>query len=69
MKLRHFHPLLSFVVPTLFIGYGFVIPRSCIAGVNQLSIGFAPTTVAACFSYWAGVRLALGDREGGEREV
>ncbi len=37
MKLRHWTPLLGFVLPTLIIGYGFVIPRSCIAGVNQLT--------------------------------
>ena len=32
MNLRHFHPLVGFVVPTVVIGYGIVIPRSCIAG-------------------------------------
>ena len=35
MRLRHLLPLASFVVPTVVIGYGIVIPRSCIAGVNE----------------------------------
>jgi hypothetical protein len=51
-------PLVSFVVPTVVIGYGFVIPRSCIAGVNELSIGFGTTVVAACVTYVLGVRSA-----------
>ena len=37
---RHFVPLVGFVVPTVVIGYGFVIPGSCIAGVNELTRGF-----------------------------
>jgi len=56
---RHLVPLVGFVVPTVVIGYGFVIPRSCIAGVNELTIGFATTIVAACVTYVLGVRAAL----------
>jgi hypothetical protein len=52
-------PLLGFVVPTLVIGYGFVIPRSCIAGVNELTIGFATTILGAAVTYVLGVRRAL----------
>ena len=52
-------PLLSFVVPTLVMGYGVVIPRSCIAGVNALSVGFGTTVLGACISYVAGMRAAL----------
>jgi hypothetical protein len=52
-------PLLSFVVPTVVMGYGFVIPRSCIAGVNALSVGFGTTLLGACLSYVAGLRAAL----------
>jgi hypothetical protein len=52
-------PLLSFVVPTLVMGYGVVIPRSCIAGVNALSVGFGTTVLGACLSYFAGMRAAL----------
>lgn len=59
MKLRLFLPLVGFLVPTLVIGYGFVIPRSCIAGVNELTIGFATTVLGACATYVVGVRLAL----------
>jgi ABC-type Fe3+ transport system permease subunit len=63
MALRHWLPLVGFVVPTLVIGYGFVIPRSCIAGVNQLSIGFGTTVLGACITYVVGVRAALAGRE------
>ena len=62
LRLRHFAPLAGFVLPTLAIGYGFVIPRSCIAGWNDLTFGFAATVVGACLTYVAGVRLALRDR-------
>jgi len=59
MTFRHFVPLIGFVVPTLVIGYGFVIPRSCIAGVNELTIGFGVTVLSACVTYVVGVRAAL----------
>ena len=59
MKLRHWTPLIGFVLPTVIIGYGFVIPRSCIAGLNELTIGFATTVAGACLTYWAGVRGVL----------
>jgi ABC-type Fe3+ transport system permease subunit len=63
MRFRHFTPLLLFVVPTVVIGYGFVIPRSCIAGVNELTIGFATTILAASVTYITGVRAALRERK------
>ena len=56
---KHAAPLLGFVAPTVVIGYGFVIPRSCIAGVNELTIGFATTILGACITYVLGVRSAL----------
>jgi hypothetical protein len=59
MKFRHWTPLLGFVLPTLIIGYGFVIPQSCIAGVNELTIGFATTVAGASLTYWMGVRSVL----------
>ena len=59
MKLRHYVPLVGFVVPTVLIGYGFVIPRSCIAGINDLTVGFAATIVGACVTYVLGLRAAL----------
>jgi hypothetical protein len=51
-------PLVAFVVPTLVVGFGLVIPRSCIAGVNELTIGFAMTIAGACLTYWLGVVAA-----------
>jgi hypothetical protein len=63
LGMRHLLPLVGFVVPTLAIGYGLVIPRSCIAGVNELTVGFGTTVAGACLSYFTGLRLALRDRE------
>ena len=34
MKLALAWPLVGFLVPTLVLGFGFVIPRSCIAGTQ-----------------------------------
>ena len=62
LRLRHFAPLAGFVLPTVVIGY-VVIPRSCIAGLNELSLGFAATVVGACLTYWAGLRLVARDGE------
>ena len=61
MKPRYFYPLLGFVLPTVVIGFGFVIPASCIAGVNQLTIGFATSIVGACATYAAGVHSVYRD--------
>jgi ABC-type Fe3+ transport system permease subunit len=61
MKLRYFYPLVGFVIPTLVLGFGVVIPRSCIAGVNDLTIGFATTVAAACATYVFGVRAVAND--------
>jgi hypothetical protein len=63
--IRDFVPLMSFVLPTVAIGYGYVIPKSCIAGLNQLTVGFATTILGACLSYWAGIRAALTRKSGG----
>lgn len=52
-------PLIGFVVPSLVIGYGFVLPGAGFGGVNELSIGFAGTIAGACLTYVIGVRLAL----------
>ncbi len=59
MTLKHLLPLVGFVLPTIIIGYGFVIPGSCIAGVNELTIGFATTILGACLTYMLGLRAAL----------
>jgi hypothetical protein len=62
LKPGYLTPLLGFVVPTLVIGFGFVIPRSCIAGVNELTVGFATTVLGACITYLLGIRAVLRDR-------
>jgi hypothetical protein len=59
MRFRHFYPLVGFVLQTLIIGYCFVIPQSCIAGFNKLSIGFGGTVLGASLTYFFGVRAAL----------
>jgi ABC-type Fe3+ transport system permease subunit len=55
-RLKPYLPLLVVVVPTVVIGYGFVIPRSCIAGVNELTVGFGVTIFASILTYFAGQR-------------
>jgi hypothetical protein len=62
MKIRYFVPLIGFVVPTILIGFGFIIPRSCIAGFNDLTVGFACTVAGASLTYWLGMRAVLGDQ-------
>lgn len=52
-------PLVLHLIPTLGIGYLFVIPDSCIAGVNELTIGFAAANLGFVLTYIAGVRLAV----------
>jgi hypothetical protein len=69
MRVRHFYPLFGFLVPTLAIGYGLLIPRSCIAGWNVLTLGFASTVIGAAVTYWAGVRLALRAASPGGRDA
>ena len=60
LRPRHFLPLVGFLVPTAVIGYGFVLPRSCAAGVNELTVGFATTLLGVAVTYVLGVRAALG---------
>jgi len=62
LRLRHFLPLVGFVIPTAGIGYGVMIPHSCIAGLNELTLGFASSIAGACVTYWLGLRALL--REG-----
>ena len=69
MKMRYFAPLIGFVIPTIVIGFGLMIPRSCIAGFNDLTVGFSSTIVAACVTYWLGVRTVLGDKGRGSRDA
>ncbi|MEO8841233.1 MAG: hypothetical protein ABI591_03600 [Kofleriaceae bacterium] len=55
LRLKHFVPLAGFLIPSIIIGYGFVIP----SGVNKLSIGFAGSLVGASVSYVIGIVTAL----------
>jgi hypothetical protein len=61
MKMSHLVRLIGFVVPTVGIGYGLVIPRSCIAGVNALTLGFGITVIGACVTYVLGIRAVVRD--------
>ena len=61
MKLRYLVPLIMFVVPTVVIGYGFVIPNSPIAGLNELTVGFGTTVVGACLPYLTGIQMVIKD--------
>jgi len=58
-RVRPYIPLIGFVVPTVVVGYGVVIPRSCIAGVNELTVGFGTTILGAVLTYIAGQRAVL----------
>ena len=57
-QVRLYVPLLGFVIPTLAMGYGVVLPRHGICGVNELTLGFGSTVFGAALTYVAGVRLA-----------
>jgi hypothetical protein len=63
MRLRYFTPLLGFLLPTIIIGFGVVIPRSCIAGINSLTLGFVSSLAGVSLSYWFGLRLVVRDKE------
>ena len=60
-KLIRWVPLLGYVVPTLAIGYGMVIPRSCIAGVNGLTVGFLVSVCTVALAYGTGQYLLIRD--------
>jgi ABC-type Fe3+ transport system permease subunit len=63
--LTRYLPLLGHVVPTVVIGYGWVLPRHGIDGWSELSIGFAMSVVGTCLAYVLGQRVALGWDKGG----
>ena len=56
---HHFVPLVGFLVPTIAIAYGIVLPRNGVAGVNELTVGFAATLIGATVTYVIGVVVAL----------
>jgi hypothetical protein len=61
VRARYFIPLAWFIVPSVVIGFGVVIPGSCIAGLNQLTVGFASSLASAAGAYWLGIRSVLTD--------
>ncbi len=59
---RDFYPLIGFVAPTLITGYGIVMPRNGILGINELTVGFASAVLGACVTYAMGLRAAIRRR-------
>jgi hypothetical protein len=51
-------PLLSDLIATVIIGYGMVIPGSCIAGLNEYTVGFATSILGVIATYITGVVVA-----------
>jgi ABC-type Fe3+ transport system permease subunit len=62
-------PLLGHVVPTVAIGFGWVIPRSCIAGWNPLTIGFGVSVVSTIVAYVLGQRATVSCARDGNCRV
>jgi hypothetical protein len=68
MRFKHFYPLVAFLIPTALIGYGVVIPRSAIAGLNGRTIGFGSALLGAAIAYWQGIRMALRKQTAREKD-
>ena len=58
-KLRYYWPLIGFVVPSIVIGYGIVLPSNGAAGWNSMTIGFAANLCGAMVAYTLGIASAL----------
>lgn len=58
LRLRDLIPLVAYVIPTVVLGYGFVMPRNGITGVNELTVGFGSAIAGACVTYVIGIRAA-----------
>lgn len=58
MKALLYVPLIGHVVPTLIIGFGYVIPGSPIEGVNTYTIGFLAAVLGFVPAYVAGIAIA-----------
>ena len=50
--------LLSHLVPTIIIGFGFVIPGSCIDGINPHTLGFISCLAGFVLTFYCGAFLA-----------
>jgi ABC-type Fe3+ transport system permease subunit len=50
--------LASHLVPSIVIGFGYVIPGSCIAGWNEQTIGYVSALVGFAVTYTFGVVTA-----------
>ena len=61
-SIARYLPLLGHVVPTLVIGYGIVIPRSCLAGWNSSTVGFGVSVLSSCVAYVLGQRVGASCR-------
>lgn len=62
MTVRDVLPFVGYVIPTLVTAYGVVMPRHGIAGVNELTVGFASAVLGAALTYVLGLRAALARR-------
>ncbi len=51
-------PLIGYVVPTLGIGFGVVIPGSCVEGVNSHTVGFLAAVLGFIPAYMTGIVIA-----------
>lgn len=60
--MRDYLPLIPFVLPSVLIGYGLVLPRHGLLDVPEITIGFASTIVGAVITYVVGLRTALARR-------
>ena len=58
LRARDLIPLAAYVVPTVVIGYGFVLPRNGITGANEITVGFAGAIAGAVVTYLVGVIAA-----------
>jgi hypothetical protein len=56
---HHFLPLVGFLVPTIAIAYGIVLPRNGVGGFNELTVGFAATLLGAAVTYIIGVAVVV----------
>jgi ABC-type Fe3+ transport system permease subunit len=61
-KWKYWWPLVGFIVPSVVIGYGFVIPGSCIDGWTHQNVGFVGTLVGAAATYATGLMIVYRDK-------